>query len=99
MKWDKQETNWIIDVALFGGFLLALWLDLTGVAAHQWLGLAGGGAGRLSSVGAQTVTKGGDRATLATHEQAVTPVLRRRRRSGGWPSGHPDDRPHHLDVA
>jgi hypothetical protein len=42
MKWDKQETNWIIDIALFGGFLLALWLDLTGVAAHQWLGLAGG---------------------------------------------------------
>jgi hypothetical protein len=42
MKWDKQETNWIIDIALFGGFLLALWLDLTGVAAHQWLGLAVG---------------------------------------------------------
>ena len=40
MKTDKQKTNWLIDAGLFGGFLGALWLDLTGVAAHQWLGLA-----------------------------------------------------------
>jgi hypothetical protein len=40
MKSDKQKTNWLIDAALFGGFLGSLWLDLTGVAAHQWLGLA-----------------------------------------------------------
>jgi hypothetical protein len=42
MKQDKQKANWIIDAALFGGFLLALWLDLTGVTAHQWLGLSVG---------------------------------------------------------
>ena len=42
MQRDKQKTNWIIDAVLFGGFLLALWLDLTGLAAHQWLGLAVG---------------------------------------------------------
>ena len=42
MKQDKQKRNWIIDAMLFGGFLVALWLDLTGVAVHQWLGLAVG---------------------------------------------------------
>jgi hypothetical protein len=39
---NKQRINWIIDAVLFGGFVLALWLDLTGRAAHQWLGLAVG---------------------------------------------------------
>ena len=42
MKQDKQKRNWIIDATLFGGFLLALWLDLTGLAVHQWLGIAVG---------------------------------------------------------
>ncbi len=42
MKQDKQKHNWLIDAALFGGFLTALWLDLTGVAVHQWLGVAVG---------------------------------------------------------
>ena len=42
MKQDKQKHNWLVDAALFGGFLGALWLDLTGVAVHQWLGLAVG---------------------------------------------------------
>jgi hypothetical protein len=42
MKQDKQKQNWIIDAVLFGGFLVALWLDLTGVAVHQWLGIAVG---------------------------------------------------------
>ena len=42
MKQDKQKRNWIIDAVLFGGFLVALWLDLTGVAVHQWLGIAVG---------------------------------------------------------
>jgi hypothetical protein len=40
MKQDKQKTNWLIDAGLFAGFIGSLWLDLTGVAAHQWLGLA-----------------------------------------------------------
>jgi hypothetical protein len=38
----KPSTNWIIGAALFGGFILSLWLDLTGLALHQWLGLAVG---------------------------------------------------------
>jgi hypothetical protein len=38
----KPKTNWIIDAVLFGSFLLALWLDLTGRTLHQWLGLAVG---------------------------------------------------------
>ena len=42
MKQDKQKRNWLIDAVLFGGFLGALWLDLTGVAVHQWLGIAVG---------------------------------------------------------
>ena len=37
---NKQKTNWLIDATLFGGFLLAQWLDLTGLPVHQWLGLA-----------------------------------------------------------
>ena len=42
MTQNKPKTNWLIDAALFGGFLLAQWLDLTGLPAHQWLGLAVG---------------------------------------------------------
>lgn len=40
MKQDKQKTNWLLDAALFGGFIGALWLELTGVELHQWLGIA-----------------------------------------------------------
>ncbi len=40
MKLDRQKSNWMMDAALFGGFLLALALDLTGVTLHQWLGVA-----------------------------------------------------------
>jgi hypothetical protein len=39
---NKPTTQWIIGAALFGGFLLSLWLDLTGLALHQWLGVAVG---------------------------------------------------------
>jgi hypothetical protein len=39
MRRDRHKTNWLIDASLFAGFLGSLWLDLTGVAAHQWLGL------------------------------------------------------------
>ena len=42
MKQDKQKRKWILDAVLFGGFLVALWLDLTGLALHQWLGIAVG---------------------------------------------------------
>ncbi len=46
MKTNKQKHNWLIDVALFSGLLCSFWLELTGVALHQWLGMAIGlGAG------------------------------------------------------
>jgi len=40
MKTNKQQRNWLIDAALFGGLLLAFWMELTGVEVHQWLGVA-----------------------------------------------------------
>ena len=39
MKSNRQRSNWWMDAVMFGGFLLALWLDLTGVVVHQWLGV------------------------------------------------------------
>ena len=42
MRRDQQKTNWLLDAALFGGFLLAMWLDFTGVAVHQCWGLGMG---------------------------------------------------------
>jgi hypothetical protein len=39
---NKPITQWFIGAALFGGFVLSFWLDLTGVALHQWLGVAVG---------------------------------------------------------
>ena len=58
----KPSTNWIIGAALFGGFILSIWLDLTGLALHQWLGLA---------VGALAVYH------LAAHWRWVTAVSQR----------------------
>ncbi|NTU63575.1 MAG: hypothetical protein HGB05_09255, partial [Chloroflexi bacterium] len=40
MKTNKQKHHWLIDAALFSTFLLSFWLQLTGVALHQWLGVA-----------------------------------------------------------
>jgi len=37
-----QKHNWWIDAALFSAFLLTFFLDLTGLALHQWLGVAAG---------------------------------------------------------
>jgi hypothetical protein len=42
MLQDKQKTSWIVAAVLFGGLLLALWPDLTGLVVHQWLGLGVG---------------------------------------------------------
>jgi hypothetical protein len=38
----KQKTNWWIDLFLFTGFITTFFLDLTGVAAHQWIGIFSG---------------------------------------------------------
>ncbi len=40
MKINKQYKNWWIDALLMVGYLLCFYLDLTGVAGHQWLGVA-----------------------------------------------------------
>jgi len=42
MNGNTQKYNWWIDAALFGTFLLTFFLDLTGLALHQWLGAAAG---------------------------------------------------------
>ena len=99
MKQDKQKRNWIIDAVLFGGFLGALWLDLTGVAVHQWLGLAVGALATYHLVSALELGEGGDGPALRPHQQTVTPVLRGGRRAGGRVRGHPGHRPGHLDLA
>jgi hypothetical protein len=38
-----QNSNWLVDIALFAGFVFAFFLDLTGLELHQWTGLAAGG--------------------------------------------------------
>lgn len=40
MKINLRNKHLWIDSTLFAGFLLAFWLDLTGLALHQWLGVA-----------------------------------------------------------
>ena len=39
MKKQTNKTNWWIDGILFVGFVLAFFLDLTGLELHQWGGL------------------------------------------------------------
>lgn len=40
MKKNKQQTNWWIDALLMAGYLFCFYLEFTGVAGHQWLGVA-----------------------------------------------------------
>lgn len=35
-----QKSRWLVDAILFSGFIAAFFLNLTGLAVHQWLGLA-----------------------------------------------------------
>jgi len=42
MKINKQKWNWVTDVVLLIGTLVAFFLDLTGLPLHQWLGVAVG---------------------------------------------------------
>ena len=39
MKKQTNKINWWIDAILFLGFILAFWLDQTGLSIHQWGGL------------------------------------------------------------
>ena len=40
MERNRQRKNWIIDAVLFVGFVVAMALDLTGLAVHEVLGAA-----------------------------------------------------------
>lgn len=42
MKNNRSATNWLIDAVLFGSFIVLFFLELTGLALHQWLGIACG---------------------------------------------------------
>jgi hypothetical protein len=42
MNTNRQKMNWLLDLLLFLGFLLAFFLDLTGLPLHQWAGVLGG---------------------------------------------------------
>ncbi len=42
MNTNRSSKNWLIDAALFGGFIVLFFLELTGLALHQWLGIAAG---------------------------------------------------------
>ena len=64
MKQDKQKRNWIIDAVLFGGFLVALWLDLTGAGGAPVVGDRGRRLGRVSPGGALELGGGSDEPAL-----------------------------------
>jgi hypothetical protein len=36
----NQKSNWLLDVTILLGFLVSFFLNLTGLAVHQWLGVA-----------------------------------------------------------
>lgn len=38
-----QISKWLVDITLFASFLLAFFLDLTGLEMHQWIGVAASG--------------------------------------------------------
>lgn len=40
MKKTSSKTHWLIDLGLMVGFLVAFYLNLTGIRLHEWLGLA-----------------------------------------------------------
>lgn len=40
MKTISHKAHLLIDMGLFAGFLLAFWLELSGLSLHQWLGVA-----------------------------------------------------------
>jgi len=41
-KINSSQANWLIDIVLYTAFLLAFFIDLTGLALHQWVGAAAG---------------------------------------------------------
>lgn len=59
---NKQNTNLILDILLFTGFILCFFMDLTGMSLHQWLGVVLCGAAVIH---------------LLLHDSWVKNVLRR----------------------
>ena len=78
MKTNKQKHNWLIDAALFTGFLLSFWLELTGVAVHQWLGIAIGAVAGYHLLKHWAWVKSVTRAVLPADVHAGPVVLRDR---------------------
>jgi hypothetical protein len=71
VKINRSQTNWIIDVALFVGFIIACWLDLTGIDMHQWLGLAVGVMGNFHLLSHRSWVKS---ATLGFFKKLSSPA-------------------------
>lgn len=42
MKNNRSVTNWLIDAILFSSFIVLFFLELTGLALHQWLDITCG---------------------------------------------------------
>jgi hypothetical protein len=40
---NNQTSKWYVDLTLFIGFIVAFFLDLTGLELHQWIGVAASG--------------------------------------------------------
>jgi len=40
MESSRQRRNWVIDAVLFVGFMVCMFLELTGIEMHQWLGVS-----------------------------------------------------------
>jgi hypothetical protein len=59
MKTNHPKFKWFVDALLFVGFLVACWLELTGVELHQWLGLAVGAFALYHLVAHLAWVKGG----------------------------------------
>jgi hypothetical protein len=59
---SSPTSKWIVDAALLVGYCVAVWIDLTGLELHQWIGV---GVGLLAGY------------HLLTHMDWVTAVTRR----------------------
>ena len=81
MKTHRPKTNWLIDLALFVGFLVAFVLDLTGLPLHQLLGVLVGAvaAGTICwriGLGSSRSLPGCARARPTSNAGPITPWMR-----------------------